>query len=196
MKLREKYDPNRVLIVNKPFRWAGDQFLEGATFPEELANVAGSRKTRQLYDARYLRHGPFKSELVVADPTAPPQIVMPDFDQLSTDGLRNWLLNNNVAVADEAPREDMIKAAMTRWRGIHGIAEPNPETHVTVPVQELVEKPPETTDGVSSGPHSGHSSKRDEGPVHAGDTQTTRRKRFGQQGRPNRDVRDVHRRGH
>lgn len=55
MHLREPFDPDRQMIVNKPFRWAGEQFYDGMTFPHTLAS---KRKMRQLYDARFLRHGP------------------------------------------------------------------------------------------------------------------------------------------
>jgi hypothetical protein len=43
------------MIVSKPFRWAGEDFVMGMIFPP---NITSRRKMRQLYDARYLRHGP------------------------------------------------------------------------------------------------------------------------------------------
>lgn len=197
MKIREKYDPDRTVIVNKPFRWAGDQFNEGTTFPEELVKTAGFRKIRQLYDARFLKHGPLKSEIVVPTPTAPAQIVMPEFGELSTDGLRNWLLNNGVNVADDAPRDEMIKMAMFKWRRIHGLStEPEP---VKEPTEEKVvaETLEEPTNGVAvANGDSKHSGQRVQGPVDDGRPKAPERKRLGRQGRSGGDVQHVHRRGH
>jgi hypothetical protein len=64
MHLREPFDPDRQMIVNKPFRWAGAEYTEGTLFPP---NITGKRKMRQLYDARYLRHGP----ALIEAPAAP-----------------------------------------------------------------------------------------------------------------------------
>lgn len=204
MRVREKFDPDRVLIVNKPFRWAGDPYKEGDTFPDKLTSY---RKMRQLYDARFLRHGPFKAEQVQL--TGPAPLVMPEFKELSADGLRNWLLNNDVPVdALDVTRDEMVALAERKWRALHNLPEPNGFVAETKVVDDLgfKEDPAaavkvdlvteEQTNGVATANgDSEHRGERVQRPADAGRSQAPARKRLGQRGRSDSDVRDIHRRG-
>lgn len=207
MRLRERFDPLRSYVANKPFKWGKVKFNIGDRFPTEQVTCT-DRKVRQLYEARYLRmqadNGVRLHELI--QPPAVP--TMPDFDRLSPEAIRNWLKNHCVEFSDEElaaletealDHSKLVKIAQNQWNKRHNVveevktdAEPMPD----LPALPVIEPPKEETNGVAAtngtGEPSGDSVQRsvDDRDAETGDTD-----RPGRQRRSNRNNRHHVQRG-
>jgi hypothetical protein len=111
--MRPTFDRERALIVNKPMKFNGKKFGMGDVFDPSLTTT---RRLRQLYEGRWLKHGPYVPKPVEPTPTKP---VMPEFKQLSTDGLRQWLTNHNASPTPRIGRARLIELAATKWKELY-----------------------------------------------------------------------------
>ena len=214
MRLREKFDPSRTYEANKPFKWGKTKFAEGDQFPTP-AVTCSDRKVRQMYEARFIRMRAL-DELKLQEMITPPAIpTMPDFERLSAEAIRNWLLNHcklseadTAAINGQENFDHLVSIAKASWHNLHNIPrEIKPDVFVTVgepdggfgrPAVETTEPAKEETNGVATADgdseHSGASVQR--GPDD-GDVETRDAYKPGQQRRSGRRNRNhVQRSGH
>ena len=109
---RAPFDRDDTFVLLKTTKVAGHVFIVGEIFDKSLVPT---RRLRQMYESRWITvyAGKDKSSDKTSDLVLP---VKPDFVELSSQGLRQWLCNHEYVARPRMTHTQLVKLAENKWQ--------------------------------------------------------------------------------